>query len=525
MQIGGEITSTIDDETHASAADDKTQVRAINTFIGSITADTREEVGSEPDLVIDVASGAPVATDFTRSVSVATQADLESTDDDQLRIGRDPGEGNRAKAVQSAHELIHGGLRATLDELRIRGYTWKGMSTEALAHIRACNTCVRNNIRAQGYHEPKGRVAVRPGNEFTMDLFSMPPGSDGYDTALIMVDSFSRFTIIEPLLDKRAATVAAAQWRVFSRIGIPDLVGSDQGPEFNSELAKSFATLLGHEHYFVVPRHPEGNSFAESGVRRARRALNKVTEAGPAGDVGIGWAPLAPQIEFGLNRAVSQATNLRPAEVFLGRRLARAETVSDIPRLTSDDETGLSEAQIARVNAAVELVLPELLDDLQHRADANKQRFAKTHKIIEPLSVGDVVVSERQQPSGNGKSQYTGPYTVARVTRNNNYVLRNQMGREIARRFPVARLRLVQRAAVPDIAGRKNDNAADAVDDEEFEIERVVMHLAPETAGGPLRYVVRWKGYDSDDDTIVPADQTTNCVDAVSAYWRIADKQ
>lgn len=350
-----------------------------------------------------------------------------------------------------------------------------------------------------------------------MDLFSMPVGTDGFDAALIMVDTFSRYTVIEPIRDKRAATVAAAQWRIFSRIGIPDLVCSDQGPEFTSEVAKSFSALLGHDHYFVVPRHPEGNSFAESGVRRARRALNKLTESGPSGDVGVGWAPFAAQVEFGLNRAVSQATGLRPAEVFLGRRLSRAVTATDVPRLTCNDESALSEAQVARVDAAVQLVLPELLDDLRQRADANKRRFARTHKILEPLSPGDVVVSERQQPISNGKSQYTGPYTVSRVTKNNNYVLRNQMGREVARRFPVARLRLVRRADT-DTGG------SDGVPEDEFEIERIVRHLEPEAAGGPLRYVVRWKDYDSDDDTVVPADQTANCVDAVSAYWKIADK-
>ena len=499
-------------ETDPAKSDTRT-IDTISSFIGSISASDAPPSSPTDDFIIDISPDADTDGSGLDNRLTSTGTQTLSPDDKPLS---DPGESKRHDEVIKAHGLIHGGLRATLDELRARGFNWRGISSESLAVVQNCDVCVRNNIRARGYHEPKGRTPLRPGAEYTMDLFDMP-GNMGYNAALVMVDNFSRFTVIEPILDKRAETVAAAQWRVFSRIGIPDLVGSDQGPEFACELAKSFASLLGHQHYYVVPRAPESNGMAEAAVARVRRVLKKLCEKDDQGLIGLSWPAMVTQAEFGINRAIHQSTGYRPVEVFLGRPLAKVKATGDSspeppPRTSpADSEDGLSAAQVARVRAAVDLVLPELQADLAARAGVAKDRFKRTHRILEPLSAGDVVVVERERIT-NTKSYYLGPYTVKNVTRHGNYVLENQLGRELARRFHVARLRLVRRrpAADPDASA-------------EFEVDHIVRHLPADKAGGPTRFVVRWKGCEADEDSIIAASSATNCASEVADYWRRLD--
>ena len=255
--------------------------------------------------------------------------------------------------------------------------------------------------------------------------------------------------------------------------------------------------------------------MAEAAVARARRVLKKLCEEDEQGNIGRNWPVMATQAEFGINRVVHQSTGLRPIEVFLGRPMATVKPVDSprpLPRgLVPADETAVREEQEARVRTAVDMVLPELRLDLEARAGVAKDRFTRSHRILEPLSVGDVVVAERERMT-NSKSYYLGPYTVKRVTRHNNYVLENQLGRELARHFHVARLRLV----------RRRDVAADAAD-EDYEVDHVVRHLSADEASGETRFVVRWKSCGPDEDSVVPASGMANCAGAIADYWRRYD--
>ena len=443
------------------------------------------------------------AVQFDRTVSTGTQT-MFDWDDDTDSTTSDPGTAEaRWQELLSAHELGHGGLRATLEVLRSRNKGWTGMYNDAQLLIGECASCIRNNIRRVGYHEPKARVAPRPGSEFVMDLMSLPP-SDGYEAALVLCDAFSRLTLIEPLLDKRAATVAAAQWRAFSRLGLPDVVISDRGPEFRADLAREFARLLGHEHYFVVPRSPEQNGLAEAAVRRVRRVLRKLTDAG--GSVGHGWPALTPQVEYMINGVTHSTTGLMPRSVHFGRR---DNPPSDEPGvlLAARPRSAGADAEHAaeRVKAAVEMVLPELRAEMQARADRARDSFSRTHHIVEQLNVGDQVVVERVAPPTNKQSVYIGPCRVAAVTRKGNYRLVDAKGRALARKFPIARLRLVRRDPTP-------------TDGEEFEIERIVSHDT--LTDGSMVYVVHWKDSDDAEDSLVPAREMLNAQDVLATYWQ-----
>ena len=54
---------------------------------------------------------------------------------------------------------------------------------------------------------------------------------------------------------------------VFSQHGIPHTVVSDNGPQYDSNEMKEFASLYGFNHVTTSPYYPQSNSFAERMVK------------------------------------------------------------------------------------------------------------------------------------------------------------------------------------------------------------------------------------------------------------------
>ena len=65
---------------------------------------------------------------------------------------------------------------------------------------------------------------------------------------------------------------------IFATHGIPDLVISDNGPQFACELFQQFATIYGFTHVTSSPRYPRANGEAERAVRTVKEILKKIED-------------------------------------------------------------------------------------------------------------------------------------------------------------------------------------------------------------------------------------------------------
>ena len=62
---------------------------------------------------------------------------------------------------------------------------------------------------------------------------------------------------------------------IFARHGIPEIVISDNGPQYSSEEFHQFSTTWEFVHKTSSPTDPQSNGFAESNVRTVKRLLTK----------------------------------------------------------------------------------------------------------------------------------------------------------------------------------------------------------------------------------------------------------
>ena len=83
---------------------------------------------------------------------------------------------------------------------------------------------------------------------------------------LLVVDYFSRYPEVLQLTSTTSMSVISALKSVFSRHGIPEIVRSDNGPQYSSAEFMSFASSYGFQHLTSSPKFPQSNGQAERAV-------------------------------------------------------------------------------------------------------------------------------------------------------------------------------------------------------------------------------------------------------------------
>ncbi|XP_064464772.1 uncharacterized protein LOC135376117 [Ornithodoros turicata] len=123
---------------------------------------------------------------------------------------------------------------------------------------------------------------------------------------LLMVDYTSRFPDVLALNNTSAEAVVNAYKSVFARFGIPEVVRSDNGPQFGSREFHSFACAYGFEHITSSPRYPQSNGEVERMVRTVKHLL---------------WKSSDPFLALMVYRDTAGANGFSPAQVLMGRKL------------------------------------------------------------------------------------------------------------------------------------------------------------------------------------------------------------
>lgn len=178
---------------------------------------------------------------------------------------------------------------------------WPEVSHDLKEWIEKCSFCQK--YCRQQHAEPlkPSLLPERPWVKIGMDLCYM----NGKDY-VVVVDYFSRWLEIVNLEDTTTATLVQKVKNIFARWGIPEIVRSDNGPQFSSSLFKAFAIEYGFIHTTSDPHYPQGNGAAERAVQTAKRILKQED----------------PFLALMTYRAtVMETTGCSPAQLIMGRNI------------------------------------------------------------------------------------------------------------------------------------------------------------------------------------------------------------
>ena len=271
----------------------------------------------------------------------------------------------RIRATQLAHEG-HQGVIKTKRLLRER--IWFPNIDKMIEDLLGnCNICQLNNGGNRKEKLKMTEFPKLPWTHLSMDFFGPLPNKN---ELLVIKDLHSRFPIVVEVKSTSAYNVLPALDNIFSLMGIPERIKSDNGPPFNGIEFKEFCEFFGINHQKITPLWPQANGQCENSNKNLKKII-KISINNHSD-----WRTELNAFLRSYRSTPHSSTNKSPLSlIFINNNISRLPAKP--PNLTSDKQT--------------EIVIAELNDKFSKykmKAYADKHRRA----TINNFKVGDHVL-------------------------------------------------------------------------------------------------------------------------------------
>ena len=150
-----------------------------------------------------------------------------------------------------------------------------------------------------------------------MDIVGpLPRTKSGNKYILVMCDYATRWPEAVALKAIDAETVAEEMVRIFTRVGVPEEMLTDQGANFTSGLMKEVHRLLGVKPIRTSPYHPQTDGLVERFNRTLKSMLKKAHEGDP---VVREWDRALPYLLFAYREVPQESTGFHPSNYSTGK--------------------------------------------------------------------------------------------------------------------------------------------------------------------------------------------------------------
>ena len=208
----------------------------------------------------------------------------------------------RRKVLEQIHEG-HLGVEKCMLKARDSVF-WPGISNDIRETVEKCGICQASSKAAK----PIGNVSdVPPHAWHTLgtDLFYW----NNIDY-LVIRDYFSKYLIIGRLPNSSSHTMIKELGLVFTELGRPFVLRSDNGPCYSSREFHNFLSFYQVDHITSSPHHPQSNGFAEALVGITKKLMEKSVKEGKPWNYGLLQYRTTPV----------SSTLLSPLEMLTGRK-------------------------------------------------------------------------------------------------------------------------------------------------------------------------------------------------------------
>jgi hypothetical protein len=351
---------------------------------------------------------------------------------------------------------------------------WPTMRGDCQRVVLECPDCQRFNIGKHGFHPLRSIDAKLPWDHIAIDLKEFCKSLQGNKYMLVVVDVCTRFVFLKALPNKEMTTVARALFSIFTTIGFPKIIQSDNGTEFVNSTIKELTKLAHIDHRLISAYHPQANGLAERNVQTSSMAILKHLNG-----KDNKWDLYVDVIQYFMNTKVTAIHGSTPYSLMFAR------PVSDFTDYSQSSSALLSPEQVKeRLSYMSTLVYPTIAKKVQVRRDNEATQFEKSHKIVkeDKFPPGSFVMCLDELKSSSMQPSYTGPFAVIRRTKGGSYLLKGRDGTEYSR--SVHKLKLVHQS--PIIKGNS------------YEVESILNDYIDDQGHW---YFVKWKGYSDDHNS------------------------
>ena len=191
---------------------------------------------------------------------------------------------------------------------------WPGMGAQIEDVIARCSTCQANRKSQASEPMISHDIPGTPWAKVATDLFHYK-GRD----YVVCVDYFSKYPEISLLPDTSSYATITALKSIFSKLGIPQEIISDNGPQYSSRQFQEFAETWDFKHTTSSPAYPQSNGQAERTVQTVKNLLKKCDQSGEDPYIAL----------LNYRNAPLDGIGKSPAQLLMSRRLRSRLPTSD----------------------------------------------------------------------------------------------------------------------------------------------------------------------------------------------------
>jgi len=430
----------------------------------------------------------------------------------------------RTRIISEYHDSViasHVGARKTYNNID-RHFTWVGLLADVKAYIKSCTICQTSKTTTQltaGLLKPLP-VPNRKSSVFTMDFITGLPLSHGYDAIFTVVEKLTKLLFVFPITTTITAPEVARIF--FDRIccighGIPKVIVSDRDSKFTSQFWTTLWQLFNTKLAMSTAYRPQTDGQTEKANQVVEAMLRCVTS-----NEQSNWSTMLPTVAFSYNNSINVSTGYTPFYLtYLQHPLVPA-TLDHPMTLTGGNATALD--MIDTMHNTIETVKTNLLYAQQQQA----KYYNKKHCAIK-YEINDQVLLDVTHITLTGckklNSKWIGPYRIISIINANAVKL--LLPKQFSRLHPVFHVsklkpyipnnnksfpnRINKATAAPEL----NSDGQPL-----FEVEIILDKriVDTNTRKKNIFYLVKWKNYDSSNNSWEPADNLLAAPDAVNEY-------
>ncbi len=138
----------------------------------------------------------------------------------------------------------------------------------------------KNRLSRSSYLEKLVCSVTHISRYHCIDLLQLPCSHQGSSYVLACVNHFCRFTVLDPLPNKSATTVAhALVSHLICPYMTPRVLLSDNGTEFKNQILQNICNQFSIKQIFITAYHPASNGFVERTNRKSLKFFATLQES------------------------------------------------------------------------------------------------------------------------------------------------------------------------------------------------------------------------------------------------------
>ncbi|KAF1388735.1 hypothetical protein PFLUV_G00065720 [Perca fluviatilis] len=342
-------------------------------------------------------------------------------------------DGKPMEGLTHSHLLgAHLGVEKTLDRIKARFY-WPGVKRAVEDYCRSCPECqmVAPKPHFRSPLVPMPIISV-PFSRIAMDLVGpLPKSNRGHQYILVILDYATRYPEAIPLRTMATKGIARELVMLFSRVGIPDEILTDQGTPFMSRIMKDLCKLMKITQLRTSVYHPQTDGLVERFNRTLKQMLKKVMEAD-----GRNWDQLLPYLMFSIREVPQASTGFSPFELLYGRR---PRGLLDVAKEAWEQQPSPHRTMVEHVEdmrGRMTTLWPLVREHMREAQEAQSQVYNRGAQPRD-FQPGDKVLVLSPTSECKFLARWNGPYEVLEKIGDVNYKVRQPGRRHLTKIYHV----------------------------------------------------------------------------------------